>query len=115
MRGYVTRGRDRVQVDLALKSRSRPVDRVRVQSGPVDWGRFASGPAERVPLTITPPPDKHRLDAEVAIGTGRKGMVPKAIARMRRGAAGCVAWNLATFSGALVTFPESSQVLASRL
>ena len=59
--------------------------------------------------------DKHRLDAEVAMGTGRKGIEPKAVTRMRRGAAGCVAWNLATFSGALATFPESSQVLASRL
>ena len=69
---------------------------------------------ERVPLTITPPSDKHRLDVEVAMGIGRKGIEPKAMTRMRRGAAGCVTWNLATFSGALATFPESSQVLASR-
>ena len=74
-----------------------------------------AGAAEqkRVPLTITPPPDKHRPDAEVTTGTGRKGIDPKAMARMRRGAAGCVAWNLATFSGALATLPESSQVLPS--
>ena len=53
---------------------------------------------ERVPLTITPPSDKHRLDAEVVMGTRRKGIELKAIMRMQRGAAGCVAWNLATFS-----------------
>ena len=70
---------------------------------------------ELVPLTITPPPDKHRLDVRVAIWIGRKGIDPKAITRMRRGAAGCVAWNLATFSGALATFLESSQVLYSKL
>jgi hypothetical protein len=65
-----------------------------------------------VPLTITPPSDKRRLDAWVT-GNGRKGICPKAIARMRRGAAGFLAWNSATFSGALLTFSEYSQVLCS--
>ena len=69
---------------------------------------------EGVPLTITPSPDKHRLDAQVAMGTGRNGIDPKVATRMRRGAAGCAAWNSATFLGALATFPESSQVLASK-
>ena len=49
--------------------------------------RSAEG-REGVPLTITPPLEEHRLDAEVAIVIGRKGISPKAIARMRRGADG---------------------------
>ena len=81
----------------------------------VGVGMGPSPGRELVPLTITPPPDKHRLDARVAIWIRQKGIDPKAITRMRCGAAGCVAWNLATFSGAVATFPESSQVLYSKL
>ena len=66
-----------------------------------------------VPLTITPPLEKHRLGAWSAREIGRKGMESKAMARMRRGAAGLLAWNSATFSRALLTFPASSQVLPS--
>ena len=69
---------------------------------------------ERVPLTITPPLDEHRLDAEVS-EIGRKGIVPKAMVQMRRGAAVFCVWNSATFSGALFTFSEYSQVLCSVL
>ena len=41
-----------------------------------------------VPLTITPPLEKHRPDAWVGREIGRKGIEPKAIVRIRRGAAG---------------------------
>ena len=41
-----------------------------------------------VPLTITPLSELHRPDANSRGGTGRKGMEPKAKARMRRGAPG---------------------------
>ena len=34
-----------------------------------------------VPLTITPPLEKHRLDAWFSRDRGRKGMEPKAVAR----------------------------------
>ena len=74
----------------------------------------AEGETEEVPLTITPPPGKHRPDAE-AVKIGRKGIEPKARARMRRGAAGLLAWNSATFSGAWSRFSEYSQVFPSTL
>ena len=95
-------------VQVAADVKSGPIgSRVTVAEG--------DGVAEyRGPLTITPPSDKHRLDAEVVMGTGRKGIELKAMTRMRCRVAGCVAWNLATFSAALATFPESSQVLASK-
>jgi hypothetical protein len=79
-------------------------------------GRAADGVlvgSAGVPLTITPPLEKHRLGAWSMRGIGRKGMEPKAMARMRRGAAGLLAWNSATLSGALLIFPASSQVLPS--
>ena len=41
-----------------------------------------------VPLTITPLSELHRPDANGRGGIGRKGMEPKAKARMRRGAPG---------------------------
>jgi hypothetical protein len=68
--------------------------------------------AEGVPLTITPPLDKHRLDAEES-GIGRKGIEPKVRARMRRGAPGFLVWNSVTFSGAWARFSEYSQVFPS--
>ena len=89
-------------------------------------GRRAAGEGERavdqsgraaaevgVPLTITPPLEKHRLDAWFARERGRKGMEPKAMARIRRGAAGLFLWNSASFSGALLTWSAFSQVLPS--
>src|SRR6266568_3709165 len=42
---------------------------------------------EGVPLTITPPSDKHQLDAAVETVILQKGIVPKAIAQMQQGAA----------------------------
>ena len=41
-----------------------------------------------VPLTITPPSNEHRLDAEVRVEIGRKGMEPKEMARICQGAPG---------------------------
>jgi len=41
-----------------------------------------------VPLTITPPLEKQRPDAWVGREIGRKGIEPKVIVRIRRGAAG---------------------------
>ena len=41
-----------------------------------------------VPLTITPLLEKHRPDAWVGREIGRKGIEPKVIVRIRRGAAG---------------------------
>ena len=35
-----------------------------------------------VPLTITPPSNKHRLDAEVRVGIGQKGIEPKVRAQI---------------------------------
>ena len=43
---------------------------------------------EGVPLTITPPLGRHRPDAWIGREIGRKGIEPKAIFRIRRGAAG---------------------------
>jgi len=62
----------------------------------VSVGRWVSvnalvGQSIGVPLTITPPSELHRPDAMVSGGMGRKGMEPKAKARMRRGAAGFLA------------------------
>ena len=65
----------------------------------------AEGEAEGVPLTITPPLDEHRLDAEES-EIGQKGIEPKARARMRRGAPGFLVWNSVTFSGAWLRFSE---------
>ena len=60
--------------------------------------REAEAEAEGVPLTITPPLDKHRRDVEES-EIGRKGIEPKGRARMRRGAPGFLVWNSITFSG----------------
>ncbi len=68
---------------------------------------------EGVPLTITPPSDKRRLNAAVEIAISQKGIIPKAIARMRRGAAGFLAWKSATFSGAFSTLSAYSQEFPS--
>ena len=70
--------------------------------------------AGAVPLTITPPLDEHRLDVEES-GIGRKGIEPKARARMRRGAPGFLVWNSVTFSGVWSRFSEYSQVFPSIL
>ena len=72
----------------------------------------AEGEAEGVPLTITPPLDKHRLDAEES-EIGWKGIEPKARVRMRRGAPGFLVWNSITFSGAWLRFSQYSQVFPS--
>ena len=89
-----------------------------------EWERKASGSRKRkrktggrrkrkgFPLTITPPLDKHRLDAEES-GIGRKGIEPKVRVRMRRGAPGFLVWNSVTFSGAWARFSEYSQVFPS--
>ena len=47
----------------------------------------AEGEAGGVPLTITPPPDEHRLNAEES-EIRRKGIEPKVRVQMRRGAPG---------------------------
>jgi len=67
---------------------------------------------EVVPLTITPPLDKHQLDAEES-EIGQKGIEPKARVRMWRGAPGFLVWNSVTFSGAWLRFSEYSQVFPS--
>ena len=41
-----------------------------------------------VPLTITPPLEKHRPDAWIGREIGRKGIEPKVTVRIRRGVAG---------------------------
>ena len=86
------------------------------------------GEAEGVPLTITAPLYKHRLDAEeseigrkgIEIGRkgieiGRKGIEPKARVQMRRGAPRFLVWNSVTFSGAWLRFSQYSQVFPSIL
>ena len=75
----------------------------------VEGEREAEGEAEGVPLTNTPPLDEHRLDAEES-EIGRKGIEPKARARMRHGAPGFLVWNSVTFSGAWLRFSQYSQV-----
>jgi len=72
----------------------------------------AEGEVEGVPLTITPPLDEHRLDAE-EIEIARKGIEPKARVRMRCGAPGFLVWNSITFSGAWLRFSQYSQVFPS--
>ena len=72
----------------------------------------AGAEAEAVSLTITPPLDEHQLDAEES-EIGRKGIEPKARARMRHGAPGFLVWNSVTFSGAWSRFSEYSQVFPS--
>jgi len=74
----------------------------------------AEGEAEGVPLTITPPLDEHRLDAEES-EIRRKGIEPKARVRMWRGAPGFLVWNSVTFSGAWLRFSKYSQVFPSIL
>ena len=59
-----------------------------------------------------PPLDKHRLNAEES-ETRRKGIEPKARARMWRGAPRFLVWNSVTFSGAWLRFCEYSQVFPS--
>ena len=52
--------------------------------------KVRGAPGKGVPLTITPPLNERRPDA-METGTGRNGMEPKVTARIRRGAAGCLA------------------------
>ena len=59
--------------------------------GGAEWRLGRAGEAAEllgVPLTITPLSELHRPDANGRGGIGRKGMEPKARARMRRGAPG---------------------------
>ena len=70
------------------------------------------GKAEGVPLTITPPPGEHRLDAEES-GIGWKGIEPKVRVRIWCGASRFLVWNSITFSGACLRFSEYSQVFSS--
>jgi len=65
-----------------------------------------------VPLTITPPLDEHRLNAEES-EIGRKGTELKVRAWMWHGAPGFLVWNSVTFSGAWLRFSEYSQVFPS--
>ena len=51
-----------------------------------------------VPLTITPPLDKHRPDAAVGREIDLKGIELNAMDRMRCGAAGFFVWNSAIAS-----------------
>jgi len=81
-----------------------------VQGASREWE--AEAEAGGVPLTITPPLDEHRLDVEES-EIGRKGIEPKARARMWRGAPGFLVWNSITFSGAWLRFSEYSQVFPS--
>ena len=74
------------------------------------WEREAE--AGGVPLTITPPLDEHRLDAEKR-EIGQKGIEPKTRAQMWRGAPGFLVWNSVTFSGAWLRFSEYSQAFPS--
>jgi len=62
-------GRERVAYDVMRPKALRKRDEV------------AGAEAEGVPLTITPPLDEHRLDAEES-GIGRKGIEPKVRVRM---------------------------------
>jgi len=72
----------------------------------------AEGEVGGVPLTITPPLDEHRLDAEES-EIRRRVIKPKARARMWRGAPGFLVWNSVTFSGAWLRFSQYSQVFPS--
>jgi len=79
-----------------------------------EWEAEGEGEVGGVPLTITPPLDKHRLDAEES-EIGLKGIEPKARVWMRRGAPGFLVWNSVTFSGAWLRFSEYSQIFPSIL
>ena len=73
---------------------------------------FGSG-EKGFPLQSPPLLEKHRPDACVMEEMGRKGIEPKAMIRIWRGAAGWRVWKSATFSGAFSTFSEYSQVFPS--
>jgi len=78
-----------------------------------ETGAEAEGETGGVPLTITPPLDKHRLNAEES-EIGWKGIEPKTRALMRRGAPRFLVWNSVTFSGAWLRFSKYSQVFPSQ-
>jgi len=99
-------GQERVAYDVMRPKALRKRDEV---AGAEDR---RESEAEGVPLTITPPLDEHRLDAEES-GIRRKGIEPKVRAQMRRGAPGFLVWNSVTFSGAWARFSEYSQVFPS--
>ena len=99
-----------VQAEAALVVQAEAALVVRVSE--IDGGGRA---AEGVPLTITPPLEKHHPDACVVREMGRKGMEPKVMARMQQGAAGLRWWNSATLLGALLTCSAYSQVFPSIL
>jgi len=103
-------GREQVVYDVMRPKALRKRDEMAGAGVEVEGGQESE--AEGVPLTITPPLDKHRLDAEES-EIGWKGIEPKVRARMRRGAPGFLVWNSVTFSGAWVRFSEYSQVFPS--
>jgi len=72
----------------------------------------AEGEAGGVLLTITPPPDEHRLNAKES-EIKQKGIEPKVRAWMWHGAPRFLVWNSITFSGAWLRFSEYSQVFPS--
>jgi len=57
------------------------------ESRNVGGSERSGGGQEGVPLTITPPLERHRPDAWTEREIGRKGIEPKVIAWIRRGAA----------------------------
>ena len=84
------RGEPRAGGEGERKAEAEMQAGVRAEAGIMS--RDVGGRAETVwwkgvPLTITPPLEQHRLDAGVA-EIGRKGIEPKARARMQCGAAG---------------------------
>ena len=62
-----------------IRSRDEGLEAQRGVGSGAEVERESEG--ERVPLTITPPLDEHRLDAEVS-EIGQKGIVPKAMVQM---------------------------------
>ena len=85
------------RVEGAAGRKSRGVGRGKVGMSEAEAGAEGGGGAresrkvggqEGVPLTITPPLERHRPDAWTEREIGRKGIEPKVIAWIRRGAAG---------------------------
>ena len=88
-------------------------ERGRVRSGRAS-GSYGFGSGEKgFPLQSPPLLEKHQPDACAMEEMGRKGIEPKAMIQIQRGAAGCQVWKSATFSGAFSTFLEYSQVFPS--
>jgi len=77
-----------------------------------EMGAEAEGGARGVPLTITPPPDEHQLNAEER-AIEQKEIEPEVRAQMQCRASGFLVWNSVTFSRAWLRFSEYSQVFPS--